>query len=62
MMTPYDKLKSLSNAQSYLKDGINFEILDDKAYATSDNRSADLLQQARRLLFKTIDERRLTQL
>lgn len=62
MMTPYDKLKSLSNAQSYLKEGVTFELMDKEAYAITDNQSADQLQQARRLLFKTIDERQLTQI
>jgi hypothetical protein len=61
MMTPYDKLRSLSNAQSYLKEGITFELMDKEAYAITDNQSADQLQQARQLLFKTIDERQLTQ-
>ena len=61
MMIPYDKLRSLSNAQSYLKEGITFELMDKEAYAITDNQSADPLQQARQLLFKTIDERQLTQ-
>ena len=61
MMTPYDKLRSLSNAQSYLKEGISFEHMDKEAYAITDNQSADQLQRARQLLFKTIDERQLTQ-
>jgi hypothetical protein len=61
MMTPYDKLKSISDAKSYLKDEINFELLDRKAYAMTDNQSADRLQKARQLLFKTIDERQLSQ-
>jgi hypothetical protein len=60
MMTPYDKLRSLSNAQGYLKEGITFELMDKEAYAITDNQSADQLQQARQLLFKTIDERQLT--
>ncbi len=62
MMTPYDKLKSLTNAESYLKDGVSFNEMDKKAYAITDNQSADRLQKARRLLFKTIDERILNQL
>ncbi|MCF6345502.1 MAG: transposase family protein [Thiomicrorhabdus sp.] len=62
MMTPYDKLKSLPNAQSYLKNGISFDVMDEKAYAITDNQSADQLQAARRLLFKTIDERTVNQL
>jgi transposase len=61
MMTPYDKFKSISDAKSYLKDEINFELLDRKAYAMTDNQSADRLQKARQLLFKTIDERQLSQ-
>jgi len=61
-MTPYDKLKSIPDAARYLKDGINFELLDRKAYAMTDNQSADQLQKARRLLFKTINERQLGQI
>lgn len=61
MMTPYDKLKSLPHAESYLKDGISFSEMDKKADAITDNQSADCLQKARRLLFKTIDERILNQ-
>lgn len=62
MMTPYDKLKSLPDAQSYLNNGISFAEMDKKAYAITDNQSADRLQKARRLLFKTIDERIINQL
>ncbi len=61
MMTPYDKLKSLHNAKSYLKDDISFQKMDKIALAITDNQSADRLQKARRLLFKTIDERRVNQ-
>lgn len=62
MMTPYDKLKSLPYAESYLKDGVNFSEMDKKAFAITDNQSADRLQKARRLLFRTIDERKVDQL
>ena len=62
MMIPYDKLKSLPNAESYLEEGVSFSEMDKKAYAITDNQSADLLQKARRLLFRTIDERRVNQL
>ena len=55
MMTPYDKLKSLPNADRYLKSGISFEILDKVAYQISDNQAADLLKKARHKLFKTIN-------
>jgi len=59
MMTPYDKLKSLSEAQDYLKPGISFEILDQIAHQISDNQAADRLQKARRKLFNTIHGRTL---
>ena len=59
MMTPYDKLKSLPNAKKYLKDGDSFEIMDKIAFEITDNQSAEQLQKARRLLFKTIDERNI---
>jgi len=59
MMTPYDKLKSLPNAEAYLKPGMNFEILDQIAMAISDNQAADQLQKARQKLFKTIHEQSL---
>jgi hypothetical protein len=57
MMTPYEKLKSLKDAEKYLHQGVCFEIMDKIAYAITDNQSADRLQKARRKLFKTIDER-----
>jgi len=59
MMTPYDKLKSLPYANTYLKSGISFEILDNVAHEMSDNQAADQLQKARQKLFKTINERNL---
>jgi len=54
MMTPYDKLKSLKNAEQHLKPNLSFKWLDTLA-----NRHADLdawrqLRNARRILFKTI--------
>ena len=59
MMTPYDKLKSLTEAEKYLKKGNSFEIMDKIAYAMTDNQSAERLQKARRSLFQSIDEREL---
>lgn len=56
MMTPYEKLKALPNAQAYLKEEITFEFLDDIAYKMTDNEAADYLQQQRTLLFKHITE------
>ena len=55
-MTPYEKLKSLSNAKKYLKDEFSFEILDKISMEVSDNEAADLLQVERRKLFKIIFE------
>jgi len=59
MMTPYEKLKSLPNAEQFLKPGLSFQSLDDIAYAISDNEAAQRLQEARHHLFKSIDERLL---
>ncbi len=56
MMTPYEKFKSLPNAESYLKDGMAFKKLDDFAREMTDNEAADFLQEQRKLLFKHIHE------
>ena len=56
LMTPYEKLKSIPDASTYLKPGLSFDILDRIAYRISDNAAADALQQARRELFTTIHE------
>ena len=54
-MTPYEKLKSIPDAKTYLKPGLSFAILDEVAYRISDNAAADALQP-RRKLFTTIYE------
>lgn len=56
MMTPYEKLKSLPDAETYLKPGIYFEILDEQAMEMTDNASAELLQKERTKLFNQIFE------
>ena len=56
MMTPYEKLKSIPNAEQYLKKNTSFGTLDDIAMAMTDNQAADYLQQQRKLLFKQIHE------
>ncbi len=56
MMTPYEKFKSLPDAQQYLKEGITFKKLDDLAKSMTDNQAADYLQRQRNLLFKYIHE------
>lgn len=60
MTTPYEKLKSLPDAEQYLKPGLTFRYLDDMAYAISDNEAAKRLQKARHQLFESIDELLLT--
>jgi len=56
MMTPYEKLKSIKNAETYLKDGICFEILDEQVMEMTDNACAELLQKERNKLFNQIFE------
>lgn len=56
MMTPYDKLKSLPDAEKYLKTDVTFEILDKVAMEMSDNEAAKKLQNERRILFDQIFE------
>jgi hypothetical protein len=60
MMTPYEKLKSLPQADQFLKPGIDFEQLNTVATAMSDNEAAERLNDARALLFKTIFNRSRT--
>lgn len=52
--TPYEKLKSLKNAEQYLKDGITFEQLDKIAYALSDNEFAEKMQKEKLKMFKKL--------
>ena len=60
MMTPYEKLKSLHQAEQFLKPGITFSQLDTQARALSDNEAAKRLNDARTILFKTIFNRSKT--
>ena len=60
-MTPYDKLKSLEQAQQYLKTGITFDQLDKEAKKLTDNEAAKLLQEAKARFFnKHFDQVLLT--
>jgi transposase InsO family protein len=54
MMTPYDKLKSLPNAQEYLKLGVTFDKLDKEALRHTDLESAKLMRKARKVLYEEI--------
>ena len=54
-MTPYDKLKSLPNAELYLKPNISFQWLDALANRHSDLDAWKHLRNARKILFKIIN-------
>nr|VFK03800.1 MAG: hypothetical protein BECKH772A_GA0070896_103541 [Candidatus Kentron sp. H] len=56
MMTPYDKLQSLSGTAHYLNSGTTFEQLDEIAYAIGDNEAPQRLNQARDDLFRSINK------
>ncbi len=54
MKTPYEKLKSIPEAASFLKPGTTFAELDAKAMAMTDNQAAEQLNREREKLFQTI--------
>ena len=58
MMTPYEKLKSLPSAETYLKPEIYFEILDEQVIEMTDNACVELLQKERKKLFNQIFEQK----
>ena len=60
MMTPYEKLRSLPQAETFLKLGVDFNQLDAQAKAMSDNEAAEQMNAARSVLFKTIFNRSKT--
>ena len=53
-MTPYERLKNLSNAGQYLKPGVSFEQLDKIAYALSDNEFAERMEKAKKEVFRNL--------
>jgi len=53
-MTPYEKLKSLSQAESYLRPGVTLEGLETIANQMSDNQFAERMVNARSNLFQQI--------
>ncbi len=53
-MTPYEKLKSLNNAEQYLKEGVTFEQLDAINMKQNDNEMAQEVQNARYQLFQQL--------
>ena len=52
--TPYEKFKSLPNAEKYLKENITFEKLDKIAYAMSHTEYAEKMQKEKEKLFKNL--------
>lgn len=54
LQTPYERLKSLPQAESYLRTGIDFAQLDAEAYAMTDNEAARRLHEARDELFREL--------
>ena len=52
--TPYEKFKSLKNANQHLKPGTTFEFLDKIANRYTDNEMAQIIQDERSKLFKEI--------
>ena len=56
VMTPYEKLKSIEDADQCLAPGITFEALDAAAHALSDLEAAEALNRARADLFLSINK------
>ena len=54
MMTPYDKLRSLPDAHTYLKPGLSFTTLDALVLRLTDNEAATQMNTARTALFDKI--------
>jgi hypothetical protein len=54
-MTPYEKLKSLYQAEQYLKDGVTFKQLDKIANEMSDTEFARKMNEAKIKLFQELD-------
>ena len=54
MMTPYEKFRSLPEAERYLKQGVTLKKLDTLATQCSDNDAAQHLNDTRAILFQLI--------
>jgi transposase InsO family protein len=57
IMTPWERLKTISAYENYLKPGITSQSLEHDANALSDNDAASKVQQARKRLFQFINRR-----
>ena len=53
-MTPHERLKSVPQAESYLRPGVTFEKLETIANQMSDNQFAERMVKARSNLFQQI--------
>ena len=56
VMTPYDRLRSLPDAERFLKPGVDFALLDAVATAETDLEAARRVQAERRELFLHIGD------
>ena len=54
MATPYEKLKSIPDAERFLKPGVDFQTLDAEARAESDLAAARRVNEERDRLFAAI--------
>jgi len=57
VMTPYEKFKSLTMPERYLRPGVTMEKLDDIASKMSDNEFAERMVKARSNLFQSVSRR-----
>ena len=57
IMTPWERLQRIPQYQAHLKPGISSTALAQQARAMSDNAAAQQVQQARKLLFQSINRR-----
>ena len=57
IMTPWDRLQTIPDYENYLKSGITSQALEQQANAITDNQAAKQVQQARKLLFQSINRR-----
>ena len=57
IMTPWERLKSIPQYETYLKPGITSQSLEHQANAMSDNDAAKQVQKTRQLLFQSINRR-----
>lgn len=60
MMTPYERLRSLSSPNQYLKPGVTFKVLDEFMNEMTDNEAVEQLNSARDNLFRQLHERQKT--